>query len=261
VPRKVVRAGGRARARVCVCVSYTHRHTPLITLLSRHAKGGLCSKLGNQSHSNAAQIERKLQALVVSAGKQPCAWEEMLTQTMAADNTTTIIAAWSELTAAGATAAGHEAIECSGNLFYLDHPKGPCGGFDSCRSWGNLSTYWTDIAPVCADPTKCFPDRTGAQYGRMLGGEVSLWSDHYCFFDECHATRGGTDFPRGCAWFLSGHYSNLSSVFYESAIAMVFPRSSIAAGSFWNYDPALSLTPVSVNAHLVPVKYTRLPKQ
>ena len=42
--------------------------------------------------------------------KQPYAWEEMMTETEAAHNTT-IIAAWSKISAAQVTFAGHEAVE------------------------------------------------------------------------------------------------------------------------------------------------------
>ena len=44
---------------------------------------------------------------------------------------------------------GFAAVELAGNSLYLDHPKGPGGGWDPRRSWANFSTYWLDIAPVC----------------------------------------------------------------------------------------------------------------
>ena len=44
----------------------------------RDVSGDRCSKQGQQQHSNAAQIEVKLQKLVSDNGKRPYAWEEML---------------------------------------------------------------------------------------------------------------------------------------------------------------------------------------
>ena len=69
----------------------------------------------------------------------------------------------------------------------------------------------------------------------MLGGQTALWSDHYCEWWECHATAGDAGHPRGCAWYLSGADGSRAAQFATSALAMIFPRSSIAAGSFWNY--------------------------
>ena len=156
-------------------------------------------------------------------------------------DSSTIIAAWSKLSAAEATFAGHEAVECDGARFYLDHPKG------KSPSWANYTSYWSDIAPSCPPGTvptrtsKCFhaADTAAGKAQRrfMLGGETSFWSDHYCPYFECHATTGGPAYPRGCAWYLSGADPALASVFAQSAVAMIFPRTSIAAGAYWNRVP------------------------
>ena len=216
----------------------------------RDVNGDLCSKQGQQKHSNAAQIERKLLKLVEDNGKQPAGWEEMLTETEAAVNTSAIISAWSQISAAQATFAGLDAVECDAKRFYLDHPKGPSR---DTMSWANLTTYWTDIAPACqhgskpqTNETRCFPkkgDVHDPQWQRMLGGEVSLWSDHYCHWSECHAVTGGEEYPRGCAWFLSGLEGSdeRQAQFATSATAMLFPRVSVAAGSFWNYQKQLKM--------------------
>ena len=97
------------------------------------------------------------------------AWEEMHTATKAAEPTT-IINAWARLSAVQATAAGFQSVESQSAHFYMDHKKAGAKGKD----WATLDTYWWDLG-FGKDANV-----TAAQRKLMLGGEVSMWSDHYC---------------------------------------------------------------------------------
>jgi hypothetical protein len=86
----------------------------------RDVGGDKCSKQGQQEHSNAAQIERKLLKLVIGAGKLAAGWEEMITETKAATTATpAIINTWYALKAAQATYLGFETVECSARVLVL----------------------------------------------------------------------------------------------------------------------------------------------
>lgn len=91
----------------------------------------------------------------------------------------------------------------------------------------------------------CLPPPTTAARrevrARVLGGEVSMWSDHYCATKECHAVQVDAAHPAPCAWFLSGRNHSLGGEFARSVLAMLYPKVGIAAGAFWHYDERFSL--------------------
>ena len=45
------------------------------------------------------------------------------------------------------------------------------------------------------------PNFSASQMALMHGGEVSMWNNHWCYFGECHSTKG----ERPCAWWMSGY--------------------------------------------------------
>ena len=73
----------------------------------------------------------------------------------------------------------------------------------------------------------------------LLGGEVSMWSDDYCFPLECSAWTNR--FPpsehklanASCLWNRSH-----DEAFARSIGGVVWPRGIVAAGAFWGYDYA-----------------------
>lgn len=231
-----------------------------------YTNGVECAKANTPEwrSGNARQFGEKLQELVRSHGRLPGGDDEMVVGTGAASAGMLVLANnngnVSESTGISACAAvrrGYPAVELASNNFYLDHPKGPGGSWDPRRSWSNYSTYWTDVAPTCdggapqrgSSNMNCLApaDTPEGKSQRALfhGAEVSFWSDHYCDKFECHATIVSPDYPRGCAWFMSGENASasLAGEFVDSVEGMLYPRAAIAAGSFWNYRPGLALTP------------------
>lgn len=217
-----------------------------------HTGAGPCAEAGSKHHSNAAQLEEKIQRHVLAAGKAPRAFEEAYLQTKVAKPNVTTLDAWAAVTAVQLARRGFASIELHGNSFYLDHPKGPGGPWSPLRRWDNFSTYWRAIGRTCehgegGENATCLDPATStagrAQRALLLGGEVSFWSDHYCDRMECHSSKTDKDHPRGCAWWLSGFNASaaLDAQFAASAMAMLFPRAAIAAGSFWRHDASLDL--------------------
>lgn len=57
-----------------------------------------------------------------------------------------------------------------------------------------------------------------------------MWTDMFLYKNQC----GGTSGSRPKAWKL--YYRDKDDVFNESIMSLIFPRTIIAAGSFWRYD-------------------------
>ena len=128
-------------------------------------------------------------------------------------SSSTVIDTWSRHNSGESTSEGYYSIESSGKHFYLNH---------ATLSYEN---QWTDIASGMSDKQRAL----------LLGGEISMWTDNYCYITQCTVPTS-----KPTAWWMFDRDQDLS--FIESIGGMVWPRGIAAAGSFWNYNASLSAT-------------------
>ena len=69
----------------------------------------------------------------------------------------------------------------------------------------------------------------------LLGGEISMWSDTYCYTQQCGAYPGPA--PVGAALFPPA----MDTFFGQSVGGMMFPRGFVGAASFWNYNDSVEV--------------------
>jgi hypothetical protein len=105
--------------------------------------------------------------LLSSVNKIPVADDEVLFVTPSA-TPETVVVAWQQQSPSQFTKLGHQVIESSGAHFYLYKPT-----FNATSSWINISNM--DNAPVPRTQRKL-----------LLGGEVEMWTDDYCYVEQCH---------------------------------------------------------------------------
>lgn len=158
------------------------------------------------------EFERKLMTAIESEfGKTPETWEEGLFDADAATKDT-IVNAWSTYNASQIIATGRKAVESKDKWFYFtDAAKGGPEGWSKC---------WNDIGyGVPAD-----------KKSMLLGGEMSMWTDRYCYINQCNPTS--TNVPIGAPLFPPSQ----DTAFAASIGGMIWPRGFVAAGAFWHYD-------------------------
>ena len=156
-------------------------------------------------------FERRLALDVASnLGKSVEGWEEILFSAGAATNDT-IVNAWSRHRPPEITKLGMRAVESYSAHFYFTRPApGGPKGWKPC---------WYDIS-------------TGVPKGELpllLGGEMSMWSDTYCYTGQCGASSGT---PPGAKLFPPERDDEFS----KSIGGMIFPRGFVGAAAFWNYN-------------------------
>eukprot|EP00118_Oscarella_pearsei_P018802 m.194898 g.194898 ORF g.194898 m.194898 type:complete len:513 (+) comp39508_c1_seq15:46-1584(+) len=158
-------------------------------------------------------LEKQLFNFTSGLLKKPVAFEEALFTTQSADQSV-IIQTWEHYTALDAVRQGVYAIENSKFHFYLSlEPLIP------------VKDVWTDIAAKFA---------TDKERSLLLGGEISYWTDDYCFIYQCQdASRTK---PRASWMFDADH----DEAFSQSVSNMLWPRGIAGAGSFWRYEASLS---------------------
>ena len=163
-------------------------------------------------------FERKLfSAIATDFGRTPSGWEEAAFDADAA-TPETIVDAWSRYTVAEVIRNGWRAIESHSKAFYMTEavPGGPAG-------WAKM---WYDIATnVSAENAT-----------RLLGGEISMWTDTYCYEKQCGAFDGPA--PVGAPLFAPAQ----DAPFGRSLGGMIWPRGYVGAAAFWAFnateDPA-----------------------
>ena len=157
-------------------------------------------------------FEQRLAEHVAEAlGKTAEGWEEVLFSAGAATNRT-IINAWHRHRPPEITKTGRRAVESWAEHFYFTRPaKGGPEGWAPC--WYDISTG------VPADERPL-----------LLGGEMSMWSDTYCYEDQCGSSVGPV--PVGAPLFPP----SMDAEFAESVGGMVFPRGFVGAAAFWNFN-------------------------
>ena len=72
--------------------------------------------------------------------------------------------------------------------------------------------------------------------GRVLGGEISVWTDDFCYPTECGA-RGPVGRPPANASCL--YARALDDAFERSVGGITWPRGLVAANAFYRHDAAL----------------------
>lgn len=112
-------------------------------------------------------------------------------------------------------ARGHRAIESHAPWFYLNH-IGP---------WTNL---WQDIGQQVPAENKSM----------LLGGETSMWTDDFCYEEQCGAFGPGHPAPAGAPLFPAEQ----DAAFEEVVLSIVFPRAIIGAGAFYGFDPSINIS-------------------
>jgi hypothetical protein len=168
---------------------------------------------------NATQrLQESTMRQLLSLGKQPMGWQEILLQTGAAASfPSAIIDTWSKAgtwVEVAATAQLRSVVSLPSSL-YLDGSVTSAGA--TVRG-GYRAGVWFDISAGALN---------ASNKPLLLGGETSMWSDQY--------------FPgrKGLAPCLLPSPAQ-DAGFAKSVSATIWPRAAIAAGSFWRWDETLS---------------------
>ena len=159
----------------------------------------------NCDFNNTFAFETKILRHVVSLGKTPMGWGDILFQTGAAKAfPSTILDAWRHHWT-DAARVGHHVVTSSVGPFYLD------------RMGNTAHGMWVDIGR----------GSTNASLNAfLLGGEVAMWSD---------------DFMNSCMFWSPQN----DSLFSNATARCIWPRTAIAAGSFWRHNATLQdISPV-----------------
>jgi len=122
-----------------------------------------CDETGSSAPctlNNTKSFEIKMIEHLLSVGKRPMGWEEILFKTgAAAEYPTTIVDSWARTSWSQAAAAGHDVVMSNNGLFYLDS-----AGHSARKMWLNISAVG---------------NATYVQGKHLLGGETSMWQDRY----------------------------------------------------------------------------------
>ena len=158
---------------------------------------------------------------LLSIGKTPMGWEELLFTTQAAaDYPMAIVDAWHRTSWVQAAALGHKTIVSNNHYLYLD----------AHDFYHSAVRMWMNLTAICDPELPLAPcDPTPAQAKLLLGGETSMWQGaetHSCLFDN-----------------------SKDAAFARSAAGCIWPRAAIAAGSFWGfYNNTKTLDAATLNA-------------
>ena len=143
--------------------------------------------------------------------KSTAGWEEILFDAGAA-TTRTIVYAWSRDTPAQVIAQGRRCVDSQSANFYMTEPAGKYP-----EGW---KSFYYDIS------TGLSP----AQLPMLLGGEMSMWTDTYCYTSQCGASGGST--PVGAPLFPPA----MDLPWSASVAGMIWPRGFVGAAAFWCFN-------------------------
>jgi len=173
---------------------------------------------GNQtgcSLEDISSLENGVLRNIVDLGKIPVGWAEVLFASKGAVGLEgkAVINSWQSTGARpkDIEAAGFDAVESDSTHYYLD----------THISYDDL---WHNIGD----------DDDTSQSKKLLGGEVSMWTDAYCYIGQC----GALDLPVPVGAAL--YPPEMNEEFGASFNGMVWPGAAVAAGSFWNYDTTIT---------------------
>jgi len=176
--------------------------------------------IGKCNRESLVGLEETLQHYVqVELGKTTASWEEMLFESKAA-NKETIVDAWNAHTPAEVTATGRRALMSKNKRFYFTWPAKE----SFPEGW---SPCWYDIAAGIPK----------SQRHLLLGGEISMWTDFYLYYQQCGAQHQG---PKGPPVAHELFFSKNDAAFSRSIGGMVWPRGHVAAAAFWNYNSSVN---------------------
>ena len=120
--------------------------------------------IGNCTLASVQRMEAELAQHILSLGKTPMGWEEILFRTGGAQatNGAAVVASWSAHSAAEVVAAGYHAVEAKAGRFYLAER---IHGHNVCT---NEENFWYDIASGVPG---------NHSNPLLLGGRMSFWTD------------------------------------------------------------------------------------
>jgi hypothetical protein len=158
--------------------------------------------------ANTKSFEVKMIEKLITLGKTPMGWEEILFKTEAAQAFPTVIVdSWARSSWSEAAAAGYHTVMSNSGIFYLDYAGHSAKGMYIDMLKDNTNT---------------------TQQQLLLGGEVSMWQDRYV---------GSCLFP-----------SDQDDNFTQSTSHCIWPRTAIAAGTFWGQNYRADLDAAWFNA-------------
>ena len=143
--------------------------------------------------------------------KSTAGWEEILFDAGAA-TTRTIVYAWSRDTPAQVIAQGRRCVDSQAEYFYMTEPAGQYP-----QGW---KSFWYGIGAGLSP----------AQLPMLLGGEMSMWTDTYCYISQCGASGGSK--PVGAQLFPP----EMDLPWSASVAGMIWPRGFVGAAAFWNFN-------------------------
>ena len=152
---------------------------------------------------------------VQSAGKVPMGWEEVYTTTGAAKhNSGVVLATWDNFNARQAAVQGFDAVECAQSHFYIQEP------IHYSKLWYDISEGANHLTPVTnttnhdshtdgensgsnsnAAKRNANGKGDGNSTGTILGGEVSMWGNPWCFAGvNCTRNDAAGQKPPAAGW-------------------------------------------------------------
>jgi hypothetical protein len=146
-------------------------------------------------------------------GKTPEADDEVLFVTPGSATEDTVVVAWQSQSPSMVTKTKHKVIESASKNFYLYRPE------------QNASESWVDISRMGGASV---PGKEGEL---LLGGEIEMWTDNYCFVEQCHENANNQVPPKAAILFDPSQ----DAAFADSVMGMVWPKGIAGAGAFWNF--------------------------
>eukprot|EP00123_Amoebidium_parasiticum_P014621 comp22576_c0_seq1/m.34484 comp22576_c0_seq1/g.34484 ORF comp22576_c0_seq1/g.34484 comp22576_c0_seq1/m.34484 type:complete len:545 (-) comp22576_c0_seq1:657-2291(-) len=169
------------------------------------------SVVGDCTIDNIAGLERKVIGHLQGLNKTVVGWEEVLLVSKAA-NARTVINSWRGAGPKNPTSQGYKVVESNCHRFYWDVLA------------NKLDGVWWDIGA----------NLTPQERKLLIGGESSMWTDNYCYVEQCGAW-GTTKTPEASSFFPPSQ----DALFSKSVGGLIWPRAGVAAGAFWRYSPDL----------------------
>lgn len=205
------------------------------------AKVGPCTVNGSL-HS----LEHKILRLLQHNGKTPYGWSELLLVTDGTEGySDTVLSAWkggdSNSSVAAITGRGHRCVNSNSTAYYLGWQE----NYNPDKSPGAPASIGIGISDAYIDIAEGVPE---AQKKLLLGGEISIWTDHYTaptFGEQCGVNKqpltnpAGKLFPR-----------DEDAAFAMANLGVTFPTSVVAADSWWRFNASLDVTGPEYQARL-----------
>ena len=197
------------------------------------------------SANGTLALERMLvDAVVHDFGKTVMGWNP-ITRVMQekGEKNQNIVNSYMSNAAAGLVEQGYSVVDSESSHWYFTHPAGwdqhrvECaGGCVGARGW---EMCWH---PPGGDGGGIGEKRSAGGFGkggkgggRLLGGEMSLWTDDYVR-RECGAHGPSLGLANGSCFY----GREMDKGFQQSLGGLTWPRGLVAAGAFYNYNSTLN---------------------